>query len=90
LFMFATNIKREVCGVLEFFFFYNLIKWKKSHNMLCLMLDVRFKSFHIVFFLLVMKKVWALLKNMIADYYILCFWNVIIIYIQWQNLKLAM
>jgi hypothetical protein len=26
LFMFATNIKREVCGVLEFFFFYNLIK----------------------------------------------------------------
>ncbi len=35
-----------------------------------------------------MWKVWILLKNMIDDLYILCFWSAIIICIQWENLKL--
>jgi hypothetical protein len=44
LFLFATNIKKEVCIVLKIFLF----KKRKSHNMLYLMLDPRFKSFHLV------------------------------------------
>jgi hypothetical protein len=42
---FAFNIKKEVCVVLEsFFFFLKKIEEKKTHNMFSLMLDPKFKS----------------------------------------------
>jgi hypothetical protein len=42
---FAFNIKKEACVVLESFFsFLKIFEKKKTHNMLSLMLDPRFKS----------------------------------------------
>lgn len=50
LFLFTTNIKKEICSVLESFFpFKRIFEEKKFHNMLCLMLDSRFKNFPLVF-----------------------------------------
>jgi hypothetical protein len=82
--MLAFNIKKKVCGVLDFFLsFLKSYENKKIQNMLSLMLDPQFKTFHLVFFILfAMNKACRLLKNMI------CFWNVIIIYILWQIVKL--
>ncbi len=48
--LFATNIKKEICGVLESFHFLKRnYEKKKSHNMLYLMLNPRFKSLRLVF-----------------------------------------
>jgi hypothetical protein len=53
----ASNIKKEVCGVHDSFFsFLKKFDEKKTHNMLALMLNPRFKSFHLVFFSLFMIK----------------------------------
>jgi len=47
---FASNIRKEVSIVLEFFLsFLRNFEEKKAHNMFCLMLTPRFKSFHLVF-----------------------------------------
>jgi hypothetical protein len=47
--LFASNIRREVCGVLDFFLsFLRKFEEKKAHNMLSLMLDPKFKSFCLV------------------------------------------
>ncbi len=49
LFLYTSNIKREVCGVLDSFFsFLRNFEKRKAHNMLSLMLDPKFKSFHLV------------------------------------------
>jgi hypothetical protein len=41
----ASNIRKEVCGVLDSLFsFLKKFDERKSHNMLILMLDLRFKS----------------------------------------------
>jgi hypothetical protein len=42
LFLFATNIKKEVCGVLESFFYF-LSRYEKTnyHNMICLTLYLK-------------------------------------------------
>ncbi len=47
---FASNIRKEVCVVLEsFLFFLRKFEEKKAHNMLSLMLDTRwFKRLHLV------------------------------------------
>jgi hypothetical protein len=46
----ASNIKKEVCGVLNSFLsFLKKLDEKKTHNMLALMLDSRFKSLCLVF-----------------------------------------
>jgi hypothetical protein len=46
----AINIKKKVCGVLQsFLYFFFKHEEKKPHNMLCLMLDPRFESLHLVF-----------------------------------------
>jgi hypothetical protein len=51
LFLFAINIKNEVYGVLEsFLLFQRRYKDIKSYNILCLMLNPRFKSSFLVFF----------------------------------------
>ncbi len=49
LFLYASNIKREVYGVFYWFlsFFLNFEE-RKAHNMLSLMLDPKFKNFHLV------------------------------------------
>jgi hypothetical protein len=45
LFLFAFNIKKEVCGVLDIFLsFLKKYEEKKTHNMLLLTLDPQFKS----------------------------------------------
>jgi len=47
--LFACNIKREVCGVLKIILFRKKIfEERKVHNMLSLMLNLRFKSFHLI------------------------------------------
>jgi len=47
----ASNIRKEVCGVLDnFLSFLNKFDERKTHNMLALMLDPRLKSFRLVFF----------------------------------------
>ncbi len=47
--LFASNIRREVCSVLDFFLsFLRKYEESKVHNMLSLMLDLRFKSFRLV------------------------------------------
>jgi len=56
--------------------------------MLSLMLDRLFKSLSIISFFIGCGEMSILLRNMIENLYILCFWNVIIICIQWQNAKL--
>ncbi len=51
--MFASNIKKEICEVLDnFFSFLRVYEKRKVHNMLFLMLDTRF-----TFFLLIENKV---------------------------------
>jgi len=47
----ASNIKKEVCGVLDIFFsFLKTFDESKTHNMLTsILFDPRFKSFHLVF-----------------------------------------
>jgi hypothetical protein len=48
--LFAFNIKKEVCGVLDSFLsFLENYEERKAHNMFSLMLDPRFKSLHLVF-----------------------------------------
>ncbi len=46
----ASNIRKEVCGVLDNFlsFLKKFDEWK-AHNMLVLMFNPKFKSFHLVF-----------------------------------------
>jgi hypothetical protein len=46
---FASNIRKKVCVVLESFLsFLKKIEEKKAHNMFSLMLDPKFKSFHLM------------------------------------------
>jgi hypothetical protein len=48
LFMFAFNIKKEMCGVLDSFLsFLQRYEERKTHNIFSLMLDTRFKSLHL-------------------------------------------
>jgi hypothetical protein len=57
LFLFITNIQKEVCDVLESFpSFSRKYEKKKIHNMSFFILDPKLKSLHLVFFLLTMKK----------------------------------
>jgi len=45
----ASNIRKEVCGVLIFFLsVLRKYEEKKTHNMVSLMLDPKFKSLHII------------------------------------------
>jgi hypothetical protein len=47
--LFAPNIKKEVCGVVDYFIsFLKKYEEKKAHNMFLLMLDPRFKNLHLL------------------------------------------
>jgi hypothetical protein len=47
--LFVFNIKKEVCGVLDYFLsFLKKYEEKKAHNMFSLMLNPQFKSLHLV------------------------------------------
>ncbi len=49
LFLLASNIKREVINVLDFFLsFLKVYDNKKTHNMISLMLDLRYKNLCII------------------------------------------
>jgi hypothetical protein len=46
----ASNIKREVINVLDFFLsFLKVYDERKTHNMISLMLNPKYKSLHIIF-----------------------------------------
>jgi hypothetical protein len=48
--LFAFNIKKEVCGVLDYFLsFQRKYEERKAHNMLLLTIDPQFESLHLVF-----------------------------------------
>lgn len=47
----VSNIKRKICDVYESFLFFSKIYEKNIHNILYLMVDPRFKSFHLMFFI---------------------------------------
>jgi hypothetical protein len=61
----AKNMKKEVIGVIDYFFSFltkkerkeSMMK-KKTHNMLVLMLDSRFESLKLIVFLLVVSLRW--------------------------------
>jgi hypothetical protein len=40
----ARNTKKEICGVIDSFFFLTRYDKRKAHNMLALMLNFRFKN----------------------------------------------
>jgi len=48
--LFASNIRREVCGVLDSFLSFKkkIEKKEEAHNMLSLMLDLKFKNLHLI------------------------------------------
>jgi hypothetical protein len=51
LFLFTSNIRKEVCGVFySFLSFLGNFEERKAHNMLSLMVDPRFKSFRLIYF----------------------------------------
>ncbi len=51
--LFASNIRKEVCGNLDGFLSYFMkYEGNKAHNMLSLMLDPRFKSLKLISFLI--------------------------------------
>jgi hypothetical protein len=51
LICFASNIKKEVCIVLNYFLsFLKKYEEKRTHNMLSLMLDLRFENLHLISF----------------------------------------
>jgi len=54
--VFANNMKKEVIGAIDFFlYFLTRYDEKKTHNMLALMLDPKFKSLKLIFLLLVLS-----------------------------------
>jgi hypothetical protein len=67
--LFASNIKKEVCGMFNSLIpsFKKRCKERKVQNMFSLMLDSQFKSLHLVF----VSKTFQLLKSMIENPYIL-------------------
>jgi hypothetical protein len=73
--LFAFNIKREVCDVLKsILFFYKRFEEKKH---VVFDVNLRFKSFHLIYIFIGHGDVWISLRNIINDLYILCFWSVI-------------
>jgi hypothetical protein len=51
--LFASNIKRKECGVFDCFLsFLNKHEANKTHNMLSLMLDPKFKSLRLISFVI--------------------------------------
>jgi hypothetical protein len=51
LFLLALNMKKEVVGILNYFLtFLKIYEENKTYNILSLMLDPRFKGFHLVSF----------------------------------------
>jgi hypothetical protein len=47
---FALNIKKEVCGVIDYFLsFFTKYDERKAHNMLSFILDSKFKSLKLIY-----------------------------------------
>ncbi len=69
----ASNIKKEVIKVLDFFLSLNKYEERRAHNMFSLMLDLRLKTPRLVFSLIGREQVRQMLKNMTKNLYFLCF-----------------
>jgi len=62
--LFASNIRREICGVLDgFLSFLKKYEGNKTHNMLSLMLDPRFRSMRLVSSLIGRKQVISIVEE---------------------------
>jgi hypothetical protein len=84
LFLLAFNIKRKVINVLDSFLsFLKVYDNKKTHNMISLMLDLRYKGLRIISSFVGRSNVLLLLRNMIGNPYILYWSNVMNICILW-------
>jgi hypothetical protein len=70
-----------------FSFFLKKNEERKTHNMFSLMLDYRFKTFHLVSSFIGREQGKAIVEEYDKNLYFLCFSNVIIICIHWLNLK---
>jgi len=61
--MIVLNIKKQVCDVLNgFLSFLTKYKKKKTHNMLSLMLNPKFKAFKLVYSFIGLKQINAMVK----------------------------
>jgi len=75
LVLLVSNFRREVCGVLDSFLsFLTICENKKTHNMISLMLNHRFKNLCTIFSLV--GKEQGVVRNIIGSSYILCWSNV--------------
>ncbi len=87
--MFASNIRREVCNILDgFLSLFKKYEGNKKHKMLSPMLDLRFKVWGWFHLLLIESKLLSLWKSITKDLYFLCFWNAMTSSTLWQNLDL--
>ncbi len=87
--MFATNIIREICIILDgFLSLFKKYEGNKTHKMLSPMLNPRFKVWGWFRLLLIESKLFSLWKSMTKDLYFLCFWNARTSSTLWQNLDL--
>ncbi len=81
LLLFASNIKREVCGVLRcFLWFFKTYEEDKTYNMLSFMLDPRFKNLRMVSYVIGWEQIvsiveeydqWSLFPKLLRCYHIL-------------------
>jgi hypothetical protein len=70
----ASNIKREVCGILDgFLSFLNKYETNKTYNMLSLMLEPRFKSLRLVSSLIGQKQAISIVEEYDQQSFFLCF-----------------
>ncbi len=82
LVLLASNFRREVCGMLNSFLsFLTKCENKNTHNTIFLMLNPRFKNLYIIFSFV--GKEQGVVRNIIGSSYILCWSNVMNIYIPW-------
>jgi hypothetical protein len=84
----ASNIKKEVIKVLDFFLsFLRKYEERKAHDMLLLMLDPRFKTFHLVSSLIGHEQGKAIVEEYDKKSLFPMFLKCYIICIHWLNMK---
>jgi hypothetical protein len=87
--LFASNIRREVCGVLDgFLAFENKYEKNKTHNMLSFILDFRFKSLKLVSFVIGEKHGVSIVEEYDKRSLFPMLLNATISFTLWKNLDL--
>ncbi len=86
-FFFASNIKKGVCVVLIFFSFLKKFEKNKIHSMFSLLLNLRFKNFHLMSSFIGREQGVVSIEEYIKNLSIPCCCSVITICILSQKLK---